>query len=316
MNPLQALYSIGLCLDRKFTKVHELPHPVISVGNISVGGRAKTPMVIDLCLQLKKEGFFPVVLTRGYARLTKEDVWLLPETLRDLQNISVEKSGDEAVEIFLRAEVPVLVSADRVSQANKYARQFKNSHMVFVLDDGFQHWKIKRDFDLVITNEADKRDGLLPTGLLRESLKALKRASFVLHLDKDLKKEISIQGKEKISADEAYIITTRAGSQQSYVDALNSYLGFPVAHLALQDHLPGMKLKPKLRELPLGHKQLILGMKEAVKLFSPKDLRARGTSPLKLSLREGDFDVFIVDLHLQYDRAALLNSLKEKVLGS
>lgn len=314
MNLLQALYSVGLKFDRSLARAVHLPHPVISVGNVSVGGRAKTPLVIDLCLTLKAKGFTPVVLTRGYARKSKEDIWLLPELLNQLQTLSVDKSGDEAIEIYLRAQVPVLVSAQRSEQALKYSSQFKNSKTIFVLDDGFQHWKIKRDFDLVVVNERDFQDTLLPTGRLRESVAALTRADCVLKLEKDLKKKISIHNCEMLSSISCLAITTRAGSQKSYAQMLKDYLNFPLNVLALKDHLSAEDLSHKIYSLETSVKQLLLGFKEAVKLLTPQQLMEAKASPFMLRINERSFEVFLVELNLEYEREKIFTLLKEKGL--
>ncbi|MEZ4815256.1 MAG: tetraacyldisaccharide 4'-kinase [Bdellovibrionota bacterium] len=315
MNPLQVLYSFGLSFDRKLKKQKRLLHPVLSVGNISVGGRAKTPLVIDICKNLKERGYQPVVLTRGYARKISLDYWLLPEALEVLQRASADKSGDEALEIFLKARVPVLVSSNRALQAKKYAHRFANPKIIFVLDDGFQHWSIKRDFDLVVVSDADFKDGLLPTGRLRESTEALKRADCVLHLDKDLKKNVSILKHEHIEKDKVTALTTRAGSQKAYLDSLTKVLGFEVPLLKLKDHLASDALLAELYALDGSVKQLLVGVKEAVKIFGPQQVLESATqAPIALHLKQRSFDVFIVELSLDYDREAFFKLLQQKGL--
>lgn len=316
MNPLQLLYSFGLKLDRSFTQSLKLPYPVISVGNISVGGRAKTPLVIDLCISLKSMGYAPVVLTRGYARKSKKDIWLLPETIDQLHKLSVQESGDEAVEIYLKARVPVLVSADRSQQAFNYAHQFKNSKTLFLLDDGFQHWKIQRDLDLVVVSEADFKDSLLPTGRLRESVEALSRADCVLNLEKDLIKKIEVPHCETLSSVSSIAVTTRAGSQKTYEKMLSEYLNFPVSVVALKDHLNKEALSLEIQKLNSSVKQLILGYKEAVKLLTPQQLIETQRGPYVLSFDGRSFDVFIVDLKLEYKKEKIFELLKDKGLLS
>ncbi len=314
MNPLQTLYRLGLGLDRKLTKAKRLPHPVISVGNVNVGGRAKTPLVIDLCRMLKEKGYSPVVLTRGYGRKWKKDVWLLPETIPQLQLISTDKSGDEAVEIFLKAQVPVLVSARRAKQAFKYAQQFKNSKTVFILDDGFQHWKIERDFDFVVVSDYDFEDSLLPTGRLRENVSSLKRAHCILRLEKDLRKKIQIKNSEKISPSQVVAVTTRAGSQKPYERLLAEHLGFAVQVVALKDHCPTEDLCNTIKDLDPSVKQILLGVKEAVKLLTPQQIMSATTTPFPFDVKGRPFEVFLVDLDLEFDRLKVYDLLKEKVL--
>jgi hypothetical protein len=107
-------------------------------------------------------------------------------------------------------------------------------------------------------------------------------------------------------------ITTRAGSQIKYVDSLSKYLGFEVKLLSLQDHLHKEALLSKIAILPLDAKQIILGIKEAVKLFSPQVLRNNKKFPLSLDIQGRCFEVFLVDLHLNYDRQKLWTSMQQK----
>jgi len=262
---------------------------------------------------LKEKGYAPVVLTRGYARKWRKDVWLLPETIPQLQLISTDKSGDEAVEIFLKAQVPVLVSSKRANQGLKYSQQFKNSKTVFILDDGFQHWKIERDFDFVIVTDFDFEDSLLPTGRLRENVSALKRADCILRLGKDLNKKISIKNADKLSPSQAVAITTRAGSQKPYERLLAEYLGFAVQVVALKDHCPTEDLCETIKELDPSVKQLLLGVKEAVKLLTPQQIMGATTTPFPFKVKDRPFEIFLVDLDLDFDRLKVMSLLKEKV---
>ncbi len=310
MNPLQGLYLLGLRLDRALSKRVKLNSIVISIGNIAVGGRAKTPLVIAVCKILKEKGLHPVVLTRGYARKSKDDVWLLPETLASLQKLSVDESGDEAIEIFIKAQVPVLISAQRAEQAQKYLQQNKDQKFVFVLDDGFQHWRLERDMDVVVVSERDFVDTLLPTGRLRESPESLKRADLVFHLEEDIHKviEISMSGYDPAFC---MAVTTRAGSQKKYQEQLSQQLGFTVPILSLRDHLNADALREQLCTLAPEIKYLILGMKEAVKLLSPSELQTK-KSLYPLTLKGRDFSVVLCDLNLDWNKLAFENSLKQK----
>ncbi|MDD3065199.1 MAG: tetraacyldisaccharide 4'-kinase [Endomicrobiaceae bacterium] len=182
--PLSFIYNIISELNRKITKSVKLDKPVISVGNITWGGSAKTPVVVEVVkyiLSLKKT---PVVLSRGYGRkiVTKNSV-----IVRDTNKIlsSLEMAGDEPYMVAQKISCPVIVGANRVKSA-EVAKKFNPD--VFVLDDGFQHWKLKRDLDIVCVNAANPfgNEMIIPAGILRESLDALKRAGIVIITNSDL----------------------------------------------------------------------------------------------------------------------------------
>lgn len=157
--------------DRGVFKVRRLRRPVVSVGNLSVGGSGKTPLVIALGELLKERGIAFDVLSRGYGRRSKDIAVVNPEG-------SVEEFGDEPLLIARKLQVPVVVGADRY-QAGLLAEQ-KFSSRLHLLDDGFQHRRLHRDFDIVLLPARDLEAGLLPTGRLREPLSSLRRADAVV----------------------------------------------------------------------------------------------------------------------------------------
>lgn len=181
--PLAFIYNIVSELNRKITKSVKLDKPVISVGNITWGGSAKTPVVVEVVkyiLALKKT---PVVLSRGYGRkiVTKNSV-----VVRDTNKIlsSLEMAGDEPYMVAQKVSCPVIVGANRVKSA-EVAKKFNPD--VFVLDDGFQHWKLKRDLDIVCVNALNPFGNkmIIPAGILRENLPALKRADIIIITNSD-----------------------------------------------------------------------------------------------------------------------------------
>jgi len=176
MNPLSAIFASGVATrnalyDRRWLTVRALSRPVVSVGNISVGGSGKTPLVIALGTLLKDRGIAFDVLSRGYGRDSGETLIVDPDG-------SPERFGDEPLLIARKLQVPVIVGADRY-QAGLLAEQ-KFSSRLHILDDGFQHRRLRRDFDIVLLQPADIEDTLLPFGRLRESLAALRRADAVV----------------------------------------------------------------------------------------------------------------------------------------
>jgi tetraacyldisaccharide 4'-kinase len=172
MNPLSAIFGAGVALrntlyDRGVFKVRTLSRPVVSVGNISVGGSGKTPFVIALGQLLKERGIAFDVLSRGYGRDSTEIAVVDP-------NGTPAQFGDEPLLIARKLAVPVIVGADRY-QAGLVAEKASDVKL-HLLDDAFQHRRLHRDFDIVMVQASDLSDSLLPVGRLREPLSALRRA--------------------------------------------------------------------------------------------------------------------------------------------
>jgi tetraacyldisaccharide 4'-kinase len=187
MNLLSSLYGIATAArnslyDRGILKSHRLSHPVISVGNISVGGSGKTPFVIMLGELLKQRGIAFDVLSRGYGRETHGAMLVDP-------NGASRDFGDEPLLIAQRLLCPVIIGESR-HQAGKLAEKDhvvistpgcpgQRPSPVHLLDDGFQHRSLGRDFDIVLLTEQDLHDQLLPAGRLREPLSSLSRADAI-----------------------------------------------------------------------------------------------------------------------------------------
>jgi tetraacyldisaccharide 4'-kinase len=176
MNPLSAIFGAGVAIrnslyDRRILQIKKLARPVISIGNISVGGSGKTPFVITLGQLLTKRGIPFDVLSRGYGRTSAKIAVVDP-------NGSPAQFGDEPLLIAQKLQVPVIVSADRY-QAGLLAEK-KFSTKLHLLDDGFQHRRLHRDFDIVLLPAEDEAGVLLPVGRLREPLSALKRADAIV----------------------------------------------------------------------------------------------------------------------------------------
>ena len=197
MNPLSSLYGIVTAVrnnlyDRGILKSHKLARPVISVGNISAGGSGKTPFVILLGELLKQRGIAFDVLSRGYGRATRGVMSVDPNgTSRDF--------GDEPILIAKRLGCRVIVGESRY-QAGKLAEGesrtadldkpgalgYSRSHQpgpLHILDDGFQHRSLARDFDIVLLTSEDLQDQLLPAGRLREPFSSLHRADAIVLME-------------------------------------------------------------------------------------------------------------------------------------
>jgi tetraacyldisaccharide 4'-kinase len=175
-NPLSAAYggvvaARNALYDWRWLRARTLQGPVISVGNISAGGSGKTPFVILLGELLKARGIKFDVLSRGYGRETRGVLAVDPGGMpRDF--------GDEPLLIARRLQVPVVVGEDRY-KAGRFAEE-RFGAQIHLLDDGFQHRGLARDFDIVLVTPEDARDRLLPVGRLREPVSALRRADAVV----------------------------------------------------------------------------------------------------------------------------------------
>jgi tetraacyldisaccharide 4'-kinase len=182
--PLAVLYSAGARLrwrafQQGWLKSRRLPRPVISVGNLTVGGSGKTPIVAQVAEILLRNGLKPSILTRGYGRQHGGDLLVVePHYKRDPDPRTV---GDEP-SLLARAlpQVPIVVCADRFR-----AGQFAEEHFgvdVHILDDGFQHFALQRDVDLVALDVTQQvlHGAVIPAGRLREPVSALSRADVVV----------------------------------------------------------------------------------------------------------------------------------------
>ncbi len=183
--PLAALYQLGVAVKnqayaRGWMRPAQLRYPVVSIGNLSVGGAGKTPLTIYLAQLLTTAGCSVDVLSRGYGRSSPDVVARV-----DPAGSAIE-FGDEPVLIAREAHVPVFVGASRHA-AGLLAEQSLasgGSH-VHLLDDAFQHRKLARDIDIVLVHRTDLTARMLPAGRLREPLTALKRADAVVLREED-----------------------------------------------------------------------------------------------------------------------------------
>lgn len=176
MNPLTAIYGAvsrtrNEFYDRGVLSARRLQGPVVSIGNIAAGGSGKTPFVIALGEMLKRRGVSFDVLSRGYGRKTKG------VALVDPDGAAID-FGDEPLLIARRLEVSVVIGEDRYA-AGRFAEENFGPRL-HLLDDGFQHRGLARDFDIVLVNATDKQDRLFPMGRLREPLSALARADAIV----------------------------------------------------------------------------------------------------------------------------------------
>lgn len=164
--PISVLYGFGAIFRRflyefKVKQKKHLSKKVLSVGNLSVGGSGKTPVTIEIANYFKSKNLKPVVLSRGYKRKSKE------ETIICNKEKNWQECGDEPYLMVLK-DIDVVVGKDRYKSGLFYMKN--NKADIFILDDGYQHFQLYRDFDILIIDATKPfwEDFLLPVGNLRE----------------------------------------------------------------------------------------------------------------------------------------------------
>jgi len=177
--PLEWLFRVLVVLRRFAFRIGLMPSyavavPVIVVGNISVGGTGKTPLVVWLVSLLQKAGYRPGIISRGYGG--KAERW--PQQVRpDSDPVMV---GDEPVMLAQRCACPIIAAPDRVAAAKALLNHAKCD--LIITDDGLQHYRLKRDIEVVVI-DGERRFGnghCLPAGPLREPQSRLDEVDFVV----------------------------------------------------------------------------------------------------------------------------------------
>ena len=201
--PLGHIYNLILkarsaLFKKGVARTRDLGVPVISIGNITVGGTGKTPLAAFAAKILAENGRRVCILTRGYKRENPDERVLVSDGKNILAG--AKTSGDEPFELAgkLLGVAAVLADKDRAS-AGMWARENLGSD-AFVLDDGFQHLKLKRNLDLVAVDATNPfgNGWLLPMGTLREPAENLKRAGAIILTRANLAEDIdSLKAKVK-----------------------------------------------------------------------------------------------------------------------
>ncbi|CAL2085574.1 tetraacyldisaccharide 4'-kinase [Tenacibaculum sp. 190524A02b] len=194
--PIALVYDLvttirNLLYDYNIFKENKFEIPIIAVGNLSVGGTGKSPQ-IEYLIRLLKNDYRVATLSRGYKR--KTEGFLLVNNKH-----SVEDVGDEPLQFYKKygKEIKVAVDANRTNGINKLLR-LPEKPEVILLDDAFQHRKVKAGFYILLTKFDDLfvDDFILPTGNLREGRRGAKRANMIIitkcpnNLSEDLKQTI------------------------------------------------------------------------------------------------------------------------------
>lgn len=169
---IRSSYKLG------YRKILHFSIPIIIVGNLTVGGNGKTPMVIWLAKKLKKEKLKIGIISRGYKGKTKKYPLIINK------NTSVEEAGDEAILIYQNTRVPCVVSPKRTDAVKKLLETCKYIDII-ISDDGLQHYSLARDFEIIMI-DGIRRFGnklYLPAGPMRDSIKYLKCANVIINTE-------------------------------------------------------------------------------------------------------------------------------------
>jgi len=181
----EALYKKGILQSKR------LPCPVISIGNITVGGTGKTPMTVYVTELIRRFGYKVAIISRGYKGKAEKTGGVVCD--RRMICMEPDQAGDEPFMMAQRLKtVPVIVGKDRFKAGILAIKEFKPD--VLLLDDGFQHLKLYRDLDLVLL-DSKKPFGnayIFPRGTLRETTSALLRGDAVILTRSDVGKQVSL----------------------------------------------------------------------------------------------------------------------------
>ena len=187
--PLELVYgSVVRARNARFdrTPAQRLRWPVVSIGNLSVGGAGKTPLVICLARLLQREGWQSRRLVARLRTITR--------TVERVDTAgSAERFGDEPLLIARSTGVPVYVGASRYEAGRAGGKRNGGAQGVHLLDDGFQHRQLARDLDIVVIHRSDLQQRLLPAGRLREPLASLRRAGVIVLRQEDAELEPALR---------------------------------------------------------------------------------------------------------------------------
>ena len=181
------VYIRNLLYNLNILKKKKLKCPVISIGNITVGGTGKTPTVILIANELIKRNLKVGILTRGYGRKLKKTIIICNDGRKKEPTLNANETGDEPLLLYQKLpNTPIAISRNRYESGKILLKTY--SLDLIILDDGFQHRSIHRNLDIVLINSLDKKNKykILPTGFLREPLKNLQRADFILFTKSNL----------------------------------------------------------------------------------------------------------------------------------
>lgn len=172
------IFIRNLFFDVGIFKISKVNVPIVSVGNLTVGGTGKTPIVEFITRYLLEKGLRVAVISRGYKRNTKGTL-----VVSDGENILAqpEEAGDELYQIAQKFREAVIIADENRARAAELAVKKLNCNII-VLDDAFQHRKIFRDLNIAVIDitRIPNKEFMLPAGFRREPLKAIRRSDFII----------------------------------------------------------------------------------------------------------------------------------------
>lgn len=200
--PLTTLYIGLIKLRRKFyqmgiCKVHKFPVPIIVVGNLTVGGTGKTPLVMHIINRLRQQGWQPGVVSAGYKGQHQT-----PTTVHSYSQ--PHEVGDEAVLLAKRLNCPIVVGHNRAIAVQKLLTEHKIN--IIVSDDGLQHYALNRDIEIAVI-DGDRQFGngyCLPAGPLREPKSRLLEVDLVVSNSRSVSEDVKIDYTMEYQADNLY----------------------------------------------------------------------------------------------------------------
>jgi tetraacyldisaccharide 4'-kinase len=240
LTPLGLLYGAAMrarasLYERRVFRTHKIGKPVISIGNLTTGGTGKTPLVAAIAQHLANKGRRVCILTRGYSRENPGRRVVVSDGNQILTD--VRQTGDEPLMLAeqLKGKAAVICDADRVSAAH-FAEE-KLASDVFILDDGFQNLRIERDVNVLAIDATNPwgNKHVLPAGILREPVKALRRADCVVltrtdqSIEADLLKQIEKVTSAPVLSSRMVISEIRSIRSAGAVQTKSLVAGQPVA---------------------------------------------------------------------------------------
>ncbi len=229
----RGFYAAGIC---KSLNVAETT--IICIGNLTVGGTGKTPFVAFLAKELASRSFRVAIVSRGYRGSANKSPTVVSKPDRILKK-DYKDAGDEPL-LLAKAlpGIPVVIGRDRY-EAARLAQQLFSPHLI-LLDDGYQHWRLARDFNIVLIDVSRPLENLklLPAGTLREPLSALNRADIVIMTKCNLATEDALSTMENLVKEYAFnAIKVHAGLAFKEIKPYNN----PTRSMALEE-LEGKKV--------------------------------------------------------------------------
>ena len=269
--PLSLLFGVAV-RGRRLLYKHGLLHseavgaPVVVVGNISVGGTGKTPLVARLVELLRETGYKPGIVSRGYGGQSAE--WPRHVTV----DSDPSQVGDEPVMLARRCRCPIVVDPDRVAAARVLLETYDCN--VVLSDDGLQHYRLRRDIEIAVICGSRRlgNEACLPAGPLREPPSRLREVDFVIGNGAARSGEylMSLRGETAVNLNDPCVSSALAGFRHGTVHAVAG-IGDPGRFF---DHLRHARLRLIEHPFPDHHR------------FKPEDIHFRQDLPVLMTEKD------------------------------